>query len=83
MEQPQGRDIIIGVLALQGAFEEHQRCIEKSTGCKTRQVKIICFQRYTIYRLTSFTCIYTLHICFLFFKLLVNIDSYTTRFRKY
>lgn len=28
----------IGVLALQGAFEEHQICMEKATGCKTVQV---------------------------------------------
>jgi len=33
------KEIIIGVLALQGAFEEHQECIEKGTGCKTIQVK--------------------------------------------
>ena len=32
------KDIVIGVLALQGAFEEHQECIEKGTGCKTIQV---------------------------------------------
>eukprot|EP00979_Chaetoceros_neogracilis_P006046 scaffold1197_cov168-Chaetoceros_neogracile.AAC.5 len=32
-------EITIGVLALQGAFEEHQECIEKGTGCKTIQVK--------------------------------------------
>jgi glutamine amidotransferase PdxT len=32
-------EVIIGVLALQGAFEEHQECIEKSTGCKTIQVR--------------------------------------------
>lgn len=32
-------EIVIGVLALQGAFEEHQLCIEKSTGCKTVQVR--------------------------------------------
>ena len=31
--------IKIGVLALQGAFEEHQICIEKSTMCKTVQVR--------------------------------------------
>mmetsp|Transcript_5982 Transcript_5982/g.10464 ORF Transcript_5982/g.10464 Transcript_5982/m.10464 type:complete len:277 (-) Transcript_5982:33-863(-) len=29
---------LIGVLALQGAFEEHQSCLE-SLGCKTRQVR--------------------------------------------
>lgn len=33
------KEIVIGVLALQGAFEEHQECIEKGTGCKTIQVK--------------------------------------------
>ncbi len=33
-------DIVIGVLSLQGAFEEHQECIERSTGCKTIQVSI-------------------------------------------
>jgi len=32
-------DITIGVLALQGAFEEHQEMIEKATGCKTIQVR--------------------------------------------
>ena len=31
-------EILIGVLALQGAFEEHQRCLE-SVGYKTRQVR--------------------------------------------
>jgi len=33
------KETIIGVLALQGAFEEHQECIEKATGYKTVQVK--------------------------------------------
>lgn len=33
------KEIRIGVLALQGAFEEHQECIEKATGCKTIQVR--------------------------------------------
>lgn len=33
----QNEDITIGVLALQGAFEEHQRCLE-AVGCKTLQV---------------------------------------------
>ena len=33
------KEIVIGVLALQGAFEEHQECIEKGTGCKTIQVR--------------------------------------------
>lgn len=32
-------EIVIGVLALQGAFEEHQMCMEKSGNCKTVQVK--------------------------------------------
>jgi glutamine amidotransferase PdxT len=32
------KDIVIGVLALQGAFQEHQECLEKGTGCKTIQV---------------------------------------------
>lgn len=32
--------LTIGVLALQGAFEEHQACIEKATGCKTIQVRV-------------------------------------------
>jgi len=31
--------LTIGVLALQGAFEEHQEMIEKATGCKTIQVR--------------------------------------------
>jgi len=31
--------ILIGVLALQGAFEEHQTCMEKAAGCKTIQVR--------------------------------------------
>ena len=30
---------LIGVLALQGAFEEHQQCLE-SIGCRTRQVSL-------------------------------------------
>lgn len=34
-EQP-----LIGVLALQGAFEEHQQCLE-AVGCRTVQVR--CF----------------------------------------
>jgi hypothetical protein len=29
---------LVGVLALQGAFEEHQACLE-AVGCRTRQVK--------------------------------------------
>jgi len=33
------REVLIGVLALQGAFEEHQACMEKATGCKTVQVR--------------------------------------------
>ncbi len=33
------KEIVIGVLALQGAFEEHQECIEKGTGCKTIQIR--------------------------------------------
>lgn len=32
-------EIVIGVLALQGAFEEHQASIEKATGCKTVQIR--------------------------------------------
>jgi len=32
-------ELVIGVLALQGAFEEHQTCIEEATGCKTIQVR--------------------------------------------
>lgn len=32
-------EIVIGVLALQGAFEEHQACIEEAVGCKTIQVR--------------------------------------------
>jgi glutamine amidotransferase PdxT len=28
---------LVGVLALQGAFEEHQACLE-AAGCRTRQV---------------------------------------------
>jgi len=32
-------DIVIGVLSLQGAFAEHQECMERSTGCKTIQVR--------------------------------------------
>ena len=31
------KDLTIGVLALQGAFEEHQQRLE-ALGCKTRQV---------------------------------------------
>lgn len=30
---------VIGVLALQGAFEEHQTCMENATGCKTVQIR--------------------------------------------
>jgi hypothetical protein len=34
---------LVGVLALQGAFEEHQASLEAS-GCRTRQVrKLMCF----------------------------------------
>jgi glutamine amidotransferase PdxT len=33
---------LIGVLALQGAFEEHQSCLEKS-GCRTKQVRYLYF----------------------------------------
>lgn len=32
-------EVVIGVLSLQGAFEEHQTCIEKSVNCKTKQVR--------------------------------------------
>jgi 5'-phosphate synthase pdxT subunit len=32
----------VGVLALQGAFEEHQKCLE-SAGCRTKQVTFLCF----------------------------------------
>jgi 5'-phosphate synthase pdxT subunit len=32
------RTPLVGVLALQGAFEEHQHCLE-AVGCKTRQVR--------------------------------------------
>lgn len=33
---------LIGVLALQGAFEEHQKCME-AVGCRTRQVSsLVC-----------------------------------------
>lgn len=39
MSSSSKKEIVIGVLALQGAFEEHQECIEKSTGCKTVQVR--------------------------------------------
>jgi len=35
MESP--RPLLIGVLALQGAFEEHQKCLE-AIGCQTVQV---------------------------------------------
>ena len=38
------KGMVIGVLALQGAFEEHQSCIEKSTGCKTIQVCLYSFR---------------------------------------
>jgi glutamine amidotransferase PdxT len=31
---------LIGVLALQGAFEEHQKCLE-AVGCRTRQVSFL------------------------------------------
>jgi hypothetical protein len=31
---------LVGVLALQGAFEEHQKCLE-AVGCRTRQVSTI------------------------------------------
>lgn len=31
------RQPLIGVLAIQGAFEEHQKCLEAS-GCRTKQV---------------------------------------------
>lgn len=30
---------LVGVLALQGAFEEHQECLE-AVGCKTVQVRV-------------------------------------------
>ena len=37
--QQQQEDLpLIGVLALQGAFEEHQHCLENS-GCRTKQVR--------------------------------------------
>lgn len=29
---------LVGVLALQGAFEEHQKCLE-AVGCRTVQVR--------------------------------------------
>lgn len=32
-------EVVIGVLSLQGAFEEHQECVEKAVGCKTKQVR--------------------------------------------
>ena len=31
---------LVGVLALQGAFEEHQTCLE-AVGCRTRQVNVV------------------------------------------
>jgi hypothetical protein len=31
--------LLIGVLALQGAFEEHQKCLE-ALGCRTKQVRV-------------------------------------------
>ena len=34
----QGKQPLVGVLALQGAFEEHQQCLE-SIGCRTVQVR--------------------------------------------
>lgn len=39
MSAPVKNEIVIGVLALQGAFEEHQEILEKATGCKTIQVR--------------------------------------------
>lgn len=30
---------LVGVLAIQGAFEEHQKCLEAS-GCRTKQVNL-------------------------------------------
>jgi glutamine amidotransferase PdxT len=33
---------LVGVLALQGAFEEHQACLEAS-GCRTKQVSTFYF----------------------------------------
>ena len=30
---------LVGVLALQGAFEEHQKCLE-AAGCRTKQVRV-------------------------------------------
>mmetsp|Transcript_8202 Transcript_8202/g.23573 ORF Transcript_8202/g.23573 Transcript_8202/m.23573 type:complete len:305 (+) Transcript_8202:146-1060(+) len=33
-------EVLIGVLALQGAFEEHQHCLE-SVGCRTKQVRTV------------------------------------------
>mmetsp|Transcript_35011 Transcript_35011/g.49694 ORF Transcript_35011/g.49694 Transcript_35011/m.49694 type:complete len:228 (+) Transcript_35011:74-757(+) len=35
---PEGRGPVIGVLALQGAFEEHQECLE-AIGCQTKQIR--------------------------------------------
>jgi hypothetical protein len=33
--------LTIGVLALQGAFEEHQKCFEAIDGCRTVQVGVV------------------------------------------
>mmetsp|Transcript_14810 Transcript_14810/g.21179 ORF Transcript_14810/g.21179 Transcript_14810/m.21179 type:complete len:323 (+) Transcript_14810:109-1077(+) len=33
------KEVVIGVLSLQGAFEEHQACLENGTGCKTKQIR--------------------------------------------
>jgi hypothetical protein len=40
MTQEEDKKPIIGVLALQGAFVEHQQCLE-SIGCRTIQVRTI------------------------------------------
>lgn len=39
MSESGKKELVIGVLALQGAFEEHQASIEEATGCKTVQVR--------------------------------------------
>lgn len=38
MEAKKNENYTVGVLALQGAFEEHQSCMEK-LGCTTKQIK--------------------------------------------
>jgi len=37
--QKKEKDVVIGVLALQGAFSEHQKCLERGTNCKTVQIR--------------------------------------------